>query len=108
MIKFIKDSLRDFKHVVWPTKEETRKYFGIVLIVLLLFWIYLFIASTIFSESLLKIRSVLNSESNNEWPKINIEDILGTWATTNSWEITIEDLELNVETETSTVSENQN
>jgi preprotein translocase subunit SecE len=50
MITFIKDSFRELKHVVWPTKEETRNYFLIVLIVLIVFGLYLFIASTIFSE----------------------------------------------------------
>ncbi len=56
MITFIKDSFRELKHVVWPTKEETRNYFLIVLFVLIVFWLYLFIASTIFSETLLYIK----------------------------------------------------
>jgi len=37
MIQFLKDSFREMKHVVWPTKEETKKYFMIVVILLILF-----------------------------------------------------------------------
>jgi preprotein translocase SecE subunit len=37
MIQFVKDSLRELKHVVWPTNEETRNYFVIVIVVLTLF-----------------------------------------------------------------------
>jgi len=50
MIKYIKDSLRELKHVVWPTREETNNYFLTVVLVLLVFGIYLFIASTIFTK----------------------------------------------------------
>lgn len=52
MSNFIKDSVREFKHVVWPTKEETRKYFVLVVSILIIFWIYLFIANVVFSSFL--------------------------------------------------------
>lgn len=59
-MKFIKDSIRELRHVVWPTAEETRKYFIVVVLALILFWIYLFIFSTIFSETLLAIKNFVN------------------------------------------------
>jgi len=59
MINFLKESIRDFKHVVWPTRAETKKYFTIVLSVLIFFWIYLFIASSIFSEVLFRLKDIL-------------------------------------------------
>jgi len=37
MIQFFKDSFRELRHVVWPTKEETKNFFIIVLTVLILF-----------------------------------------------------------------------
>lgn len=52
MIQFLKDSVREIKHVVWPTKGETYQYFKIVLITLILFWIYLAIFNTVFTEIL--------------------------------------------------------
>lgn len=51
-MKFFKDSVRELKHVVWPTREETRKYLLIVVTVLTIFGIYLFIFNYAFSEAL--------------------------------------------------------
>lgn len=48
MITFFKDSFRELKHIVWPTRAETVNYFKIVLITLILFGIYLFIAGSLF------------------------------------------------------------
>lgn len=59
MISFVKDSLREIKHVVWPTKAETRKYFLVVLTVLVLFGIYLFIFSNIFSYVMFFLKDAL-------------------------------------------------
>jgi preprotein translocase SecE subunit len=55
MITFIKDSVRELKHVVWPTREETKSYFMMVLVTLILFGLYLFIANTVFSEIILNV-----------------------------------------------------
>ena len=55
MITFIKDSFRELKHVVWPTREETKSYFMMVLVTLILFGLYLFIFNTVFSELILNI-----------------------------------------------------
>jgi len=60
MIKFFKDSWREIKHVVWPTREETKKYFLIVVLVLILFGLYLFIANYIFSEGLFFLQDMFN------------------------------------------------
>lgn len=59
-MKFIKDSIRELKHVVWPTKEDTWKYFITVVTVLVLFGIYLFVFANIFSEGLLGIKRLVN------------------------------------------------
>ena len=37
MYKFINESVRELSHVVWPTRKETKKYFTIVVTVLVLF-----------------------------------------------------------------------
>lgn len=60
MLQFFKDSVRELKHVVWPTREETKNYFIIVIFVLVLFWIYLFAASTLFSEALLYLKNLVS------------------------------------------------
>ena len=60
MIQFIKDSVRELKHVVWPTRQDTTKYFIIVITVLVIFGIYLFLASTLFSEWLLYLKNMVS------------------------------------------------
>ena len=55
---FIKNSFRELKHVVWPTKEETIKYFFIVLVTLILFAIYLTIANYVFTEWLFGLQKL--------------------------------------------------
>ncbi len=60
MLQFFKDSIRELKHVVWPTGEETGRYFTIVGTILALFGIYLFIASTVFSEILLYLKNIIS------------------------------------------------
>ena len=72
MIQFVKDSIRELKHVVWPTHAETKKYLSIVLVILVLFGAYLFAASTVFSEILYGIKDVVNPTQNQE---VNIGDI---------------------------------
>lgn len=56
MIKFFKDSTRELKHVIWPTTKETKKYFIVVVSVLVLFWLYVFIASTIFTNLIMWLK----------------------------------------------------
>lgn len=60
MINFIKDSFRELKHVVWPTKKETIKFFIIVLITLTLFGIYLFIADNLFGQIMFWLKNYFN------------------------------------------------
>ena len=55
-MNFIKDSFRELKHVVWPTREETKKYFIIVMITLIAFGVYLTVADFIFREGLFTIK----------------------------------------------------
>lgn len=61
MIQFFKDSLREMRHVVWPTKDETKKYFTIVVILLILFWFYIFISSTIFTNVIFFLKDFINN-----------------------------------------------
>ncbi len=63
MIQFLKDAIREFKHVVWPTRKETQKFFSLVLAILIFFGIYLFIASNVFSEIIFGLKNILGSET---------------------------------------------
>lgn len=79
-MNFIKDSIRELKHVVWPTKEDSRRYFIAVLSVLILFGIYLFIFSTIFSKTLIYLKDFVNP-SNTKVNVIAPENLTWTIAT---------------------------
>ena len=62
---FIKNALREFRHVVWPTRDETKKYFVVVLAVLVSFWMYLFVVWNIFSEILFWLKNMVNPNSSS-------------------------------------------
>jgi len=101
MLNFFKDSIRDLKHVVWPTKAETQKYFIVVVGMLVFFWLYLFMANTIFSEILFTTKNILSGWNINStsWAAFDPNSItVGTWSTeessswtANSWTV-IDDL----------------
>ena len=59
MTNFFKDSIRELKHVVWPTKEETRKYFIAVISILVIFWLYVTAASTVFTNVIFYIKDLV-------------------------------------------------
>ena len=100
MIQFVKDSLRELKHVVWPTRKETQKYFGLVLAMLVFFGLYLFIVSNIFSEVLFSFKALFSWNSQtitssveqqnipleadisiNSDETVSVEGEAGTWET---------------------------
>lgn len=59
MISFVKDSFREIKHVVWPTAADTRKYFFIVVGVLVAFGLYVFAASTVFTNVIFALKDLV-------------------------------------------------
>lgn len=63
MIRFFKDSVREIKHVVWPTRKETQKYFLLVLAILVAFGTYLFIFSNIFSTVVFGLKDMISGSS---------------------------------------------
>lgn len=65
MKNFFTESVRELRHVVWPTHKETQKYFGLVIAILVAFGLYLFVFNTIFSEAVFFLKDTFNpSESN--------------------------------------------
>ena len=59
-MNFIKNALRELKHVVWPTREETKKYFVIVLSVLVAFGLFLFVFGSLFGNTLRWLKNIVN------------------------------------------------
>ncbi|MDQ1343923.1 MAG: Preprotein translocase subunit SecE [Patescibacteria group bacterium] len=59
MLRFFRESVKEFDHVVWPTRKETVRYFTIVLSTITVFTVFLFIIGTVFSTSLFSARSAI-------------------------------------------------
>ncbi len=58
-MSFLKESIKEFDHVVWPTSAETSRYFSVVLSVIAVFAVFLFLVGTAFSTSLFAVRDAV-------------------------------------------------
>ncbi len=63
MFRFFRESFREFDHVVFPTRTETRTYFSIVLSVLVAMTIYLFIIGSLLGTGLSETRELVNPDA---------------------------------------------
>ena len=55
-MSFIKESMKEFDHIVWPTPSETKKYFVTVVSMITVLTVFLFIVGTAFSVGLFAIK----------------------------------------------------
>ena len=88
MFRFLRESVKEFDHVVWPTRRETVRYFTIVLGTIAVFTVFLFIVGTAFSTSLFTLRGIVNPTtptsaptSSQDAPEINLEGLTATGTT---------------------------
>ena len=58
-VSFIKESMKEFDHIVWPTSEETEKYFVTVVSMITVLTVFLFIVGTLFSVGLFTAKKQL-------------------------------------------------
>lgn len=56
MANFIKDSLTELEHVVWPTHIETKNFFKAVVAIIVAMTIFTYLLTLIFSNSLFGLR----------------------------------------------------
>lgn len=56
MFQFLKESIKEFDHVVWPTGLETKKYFQTVITTIVVLTLFLFVVGTALSSGLFKIK----------------------------------------------------
>ena len=82
MINFLKESIKEFEHVVWPTQKETKQYFLIVTGVIAGLTVFLFIVSSLLSAGLFFAKDNINpaalpqqSQQTTPNPDLNLEDI---------------------------------
>jgi preprotein translocase SecE subunit len=60
MKKFFSEAIKEFEHVSWPTDAETKKYFTVVVSMIIVLTIVLFIIQSIFSAGLWSLRDTVN------------------------------------------------
>lgn len=89
MLRFLRESVKEFDHVVWPTRRETVRYFTIVVSTIVAFTVFLFIIGTAFSGSIFALRDVVKpassvsasqSASKQQAPNIDLKALLGSGA----------------------------
>lgn len=55
-MSFLQESIKEFDHVVWPTTAETKKYFNIVVSMIVILTVLLFVVGTAFSVGLFSLK----------------------------------------------------
>lgn len=93
MFKFFKESIKEFEHVVWPTKNETRKYFSIVVWLIVCLTLFIFVISSVFSAWLFYAKNAIHPSSaissqnpastSNNPTNLKLDNIVTSWST--SW-----------------------
>lgn len=60
MKNFFSEAAKELEHVSWPTNAETKKYFTVVVSMIIVLTIVFFILSTLFSAGLWSLRDAVN------------------------------------------------
>ena len=68
-MKIIKEAFAELEHVVWPTRRETKSYFKIVTIFILIFTLFLFVLGYVFGETIFGIKWLVDGT----WGGTNVE-----------------------------------
>lgn len=93
MLRFLRESAKEFDHVVWPTRRETVRYFTIVVSTIAVFAVFLFVVGTTFSTSLFALRDVVapaaSAPVSTQQAPIDLQSLLGSGQTASGVEITV-------------------
>jgi len=61
MANFIKDSMAELEHVVWPTHLETKKFFQIVVSVIAGMTVFTYLLTLMFSNAMIETRKLIHA-----------------------------------------------
>ena len=61
MANFLKESVAELEHVVWPTHLETKKFFQAVVGIIVAMAIFTYILTVIFSNGLFTVRTMIHA-----------------------------------------------
>ncbi len=94
MANFLKESMAELEHVVWPTHIETKKFFQAVVGIIAAMALFTYLLTLLFSNSIFGIRTMMHA------PKTT--DLSGSPVTAQPLEITTDNgqkIEVNAVTE---------
>ena len=80
MFKFLKESIKEFDHVVWPTNKEAKKYFSVVVWLIVALTLFLFVVWSMLSQWLFVSKQLINP---TQLPAVD-QQATNTWKTA-SW-----------------------
>ena len=61
MANFIKDSIAELEHVVWPTHIETKNFFQITLSIIVGMTIFTYLLTLLFGNGLFELKAYIHS-----------------------------------------------
>lgn len=83
MANFIKESMAELEHVVWPTHIETKKFFQAVVGIIVAMTLFTYLITVLFSNSMFGIRNMIHAPQK--------ADLSGSPVTTQPMKITTAD-----------------
>ena len=90
MANFIKESISELEHVVWPTHLETKKFFTVVVGIIVAMTLFTYLLTLLFSNGLFAIRNAIhapvNADISGSPVTVNGVDANGTPITINGTE----------------------
>jgi len=105
MFKFLRESKKEFEHVVRPTNKETKKYFSIVTWLIVVLTLFLYVVWTLLSGWLFALKDIINpaklqptQNSNTKLPKD-----LKLWSG-STWTLDLSDIKLDTKAVTKPVT----
>lgn len=91
MLRFFRESVKEFDHVVWPTHRETTRYFTIVLGVIAVFTVFLAVVGAAFRGGLFGAREIVRPTSSapaqsaaSKAPEIDLSSVVASGATVST------------------------
>jgi preprotein translocase SecE subunit len=92
MANFIKDSMAELEHVVWPTHLETKKFFQIVVSVIVGMTVFTYLLTLMFSNGMIETRKLIHAPKAADIsgsPTLNTESIKVDTQTADGQSITV-------------------
>ena len=86
MANFLKDSMAELEHVVWPTHIETKKYFQAVVSIIAAMALFTYLLTLLLSNSIFGLRGMIHAPKTADLSGSPVINTNSVEATTDSGE----------------------